>query len=83
MNISLLHGGHSEISHGRGDPEKFILEAIRIGLKEFGFSEHLPHPNHQNFLYPIEDQQYQDEKNLSWKEYGKRIVGLRSKFGIL
>jgi hypothetical protein len=29
MNISILHGGHSEISHGRGDPEEFVLEAIK------------------------------------------------------
>ncbi len=80
MNISILHGGHSEISHGKGDPEEFVLEAIKIGLGEFGVSEHLPHPNREDCLYPTENQQYQEGKNRLWRDYGKRIIDLRKKY---
>lgn len=80
MGLSILHGGHSSIGDGKGEPEEFVVEATRIGLSEFGFSEHLPHPDRQDCLYPIEDRQYQDDRNTLWKGYGAKILGLRDAY---
>ncbi len=80
MGLSILHGGHSSIGDGRGEPEEFALEATRVGLSEVGFSEHLPHPDRPDCLYPFENRQYQDDRNRLWDGYGTKIFDLRDTY---
>ncbi len=44
-----VHGGHSTYGDGTGRIWEFAQAAQRAGLIAFGFSEHLPEPNHRTF----------------------------------
>lgn len=68
------HHAHTRFSDGRGEPEEYVLEAIRQGFTGYGFSDHAPIPlvdvGNMEMDLP---QPYGIEIERLRKEYGNRI----------
>lgn len=51
MKFFSLHGGHSNLSHGKGDPEEFVEAAISKGMNGIGFSDHMLKTEKDCYIY--------------------------------
>ena len=50
---------HTRFSDGKGEPEEFVLQALKLGFDALGFSEHSPLPFENKFaLIPSEIDEY-------------------------
>jgi len=65
---------HTRYSDGLNDSHEYIEEAIRLGLKSIGFSDHAPVPLKYDWAMKKEDlPRYFDELNYMRKVYGNKI----------
>ena len=68
---------HTPLSgHAQGELEEYVEKAIKIGLKEIGFSDHAPLP--RGFAPRLRDSISIPEKKFSY--YVEKILKLRDKF---
>ena len=70
MNTFNLHT-HSKYCDGKGDPEDYIISALKKGFHTLGFSSHAPVPFPNNFAI-------QDDAEL--QDYCQIIRGLQEKY---
>lgn len=89
MTKVLKHNYHTHTArchHASGTDEEYVLSAIKHGMKELGFSDHIPWSTHPGDKYRMDVSEVQDyfnsinELKEKYKDQIKIYVGFESEF---